>query len=128
MVEKIQNLSENMLELNHKYVLHIPLYKFKDEKLILIEIDEIIDDLILQLNENGYDSFYTQKVKSHYKSRSFDELIITIFTSYSHKQVETIFSEWFEKNNNILEQESFAYEHNNSLFIKKIKEKSDDYN
>lgn len=45
-----------MIELDTKCVFHIPLYKFIDDELILIDIDEILDDLIGQFIENGYDS------------------------------------------------------------------------
>ncbi len=111
-----------MIELDTKCVCHIPLYKFIDDELILIDIDEILDDLIGQFSENGYDSLYMTKVKGVYKSREFDELLITIFTSSNQNKEspEIIFKKWFMENNDILEQEAFAYEWNNSLFIEEI--------
>ena len=93
-----------MIELDTKCVFHIPLYKFIDDELILIDIDEILDDLIGQFSENGYDSLYMTKVKGVYNKES----------------PEIIFKKWFMENNNLLEQEAFAYEWNNSLFIEEI--------
>ena len=104
-----------MIELTEKYVLHIPLYKYVDDELVLIEIDNLLDDLISDLSENGFENFYLTKAKVHYKSRCFDELLITIFTS-SNSPVE-IFERWFRNNNDVLCQEAFAWECRNSLFI-----------
>lgn len=110
-----------MRELNQKYVLHIPLYKFKDNKLTEIDMEDVLNELIGELVKNSYTSFYTQKIKSHYNSRTFDELIITVFSSKDNrKPVEEIFSEWFLKNNLILGQEEYAYEHNSTLNVEKI--------
>lgn len=109
-----------MIELNQKYVLHIPLYKYVNNRLILIEIDDILNELTSNLTNNGYDSFYTQKVISHYKKRSFEELIITIYAGKNNR-IEEIFIEWFLKNNHILDQESLGFEKNDRLFIKNIK-------
>lgn len=108
------------MKLNKKYVFHIPLFKFSNNKLIQIEINDILDDLISQLNDNGFENLYMTKVKGHYKSRSFDELLITLFT-HDSQSPEIIFKKWFEKNNNILKQEEYAYECNNSMYIKKLK-------
>ena len=70
-----------MKELDKKYVFHIPLCKYVNNDLIPIAIENIIDELIKQLNENGYDSLYMTKVKGYYKSRCFDEILITLFVS-----------------------------------------------
>lgn len=110
-----------MIELNKKYVFHIPLYKLIGDELILIHIEEILEDLFSQFNKNGFYSWYVTKVKAHYKSRAFDELLITIFTS-SEEFPEVLFKKWFMENNNILEQEAFAYESNDSMIIEEIKE------
>ena len=104
-----------MLELSEKYVFHIPLYKVKDNKLVKISIDEILDDLITRFGEGGFDSLYITDVESHYRSRRFDGLILTIFTS--GRSPVDIFVEWFEANNHILEQAALAYEHNDKMFI-----------
>lgn len=103
-----------MKELNKKYVFHIPLYKYEDNELILIEIDDILDDLIYQL---GSESLYMTKVKSVYKKRMYDEILLTIFTNESP---EFVFEKWFEENNDMLCQEAFAYELGDSMIIKKL--------
>lgn len=108
-----------MIELNTKYVFHIPLYKLIDGDLILIDIEEILEELFDRFSKNGFDSLYITKVKGYYNFRTFDELLINIFTS-SDGSPEIIFKKWFLENNNILEQEAFAYELNNSMFIEEI--------
>lgn len=114
-----------MMELDKKYVFHIPLCKYVNNDLIPITIENIIDELIKQFNENGYDSLYITKVKGYYKSRCFDEILITIFVSTAfitnHDSPEAIFKKWFKANNNILEQEAYAYECNNTMNINEMK-------
>ena len=113
-----------MKELDKKYVFHIPLCKYVNNDLIPIAIENIIDELIKQLNENGYDSLYMTKVKGYYKSRCFDEILITLFVSTrfltNHYLPEAIFKKWFKANNNILEQEAYTYECNNKMNIEEI--------
>jgi len=100
-------------ELDKKYVFHIPLYKFEDDELIKLEIDDVLDDLMALLKS---DSLYITKVRSFYKSRCFDELLVSLFVSGSEKP-EEIFKEWFRTNNDILGQESFSYECGDRMFI-----------
>ena len=113
-----------MIELDKKYVFHIPLYKYVNNDLIPIPIENIIEELIKQFNKNGYDSLYITKVKGYYKSRCFDEILITLFVSTAfiknHNSPEAIFKKWFKVNNNILEQEAYAYEYNNTMNIHEI--------
>lgn len=110
------------MELDKKYVLHIPFHKFENDKITKINMKNLIDDLIKQLNNNGYISFYMTKVNGYYKNRCFDEMLITIFASSDSKQKlpDEIFSKWFKENNNTLKQESFAYEYNNKMYIEEI--------
>lgn len=118
-----------MLELDDKYVFHVPLYKYVDNELIRLDIEDILDELIDELNKHGYDSLYIINVKSYYKSRSFDELLITLFISEktvkkdNREFPDSLFSQWFKQNNNVLQQEAFAYEHNNSMIIEALDEK-----
>lgn len=107
-----------MTELSEKFVLHIPLYKYVDDGLVPIEIDNLLDDLISDLSENGFENFYITKVKAHYKSRCFDELLLTVFTSSSSPL--GIFEKWFRHNNDILGQESFGYEYQNTMIIHEL--------
>lgn len=104
-----------MTELTEKYVFHIPLYKYVEDELVPIEIDNLFGDLISDLSENGFENFYLTKVKAYYKSRCFDEVLITIFAS-SDTPV-AIFEKWFIDNNGILGQEAFSYECGNRMII-----------
>ncbi len=103
------------MELNFRYVFHMPLYKYVDNELTPIEIDAILEELIADLNE---ESFYIARVESHYKSRKFDELLLTVFTASAG--IEEVFKKWFFKNNHILCQEAFSFELNNTMYIEKL--------
>ena len=70
-----------MTVLDVKYVFHIPLYKFTQDKLSPLNADEIIADLISKLSESVCDSLYMTRVKSCYRARLYDEILITIFTT-----------------------------------------------
>ena len=107
-----------MIELAEKYVFHIPLYKHVADELLLIEIDDLLDELISDLSENGFENFYLTKAKAHYRSRCFDEVLITIFSS-SDSPAE-IFEKWFRDNNDALCQEAFSYECGNSMIIHEL--------
>ena len=102
------------MKLENRYVLHIPLCRFADGKLISIDIDEVLVELTGQL-----DSFYITMAQSHYKSRDFEEILITVFTCDG--KIEETFKEWFIKTNNILGQEAFAYEKGCELIIEEVK-------
>ena len=104
-----------MIELTEKYVFHIPLYKYAGDELVRIELDDLLDDLINEFSESGFENFYLMKAKAHYKTRCFDELLLTIFTS-SDSPVE-IFERWFRNSNDVLGQEALAWECGNSLNI-----------
>ena len=105
-----------MIRFDKKYVFHIPLDKYENDELVLIDIDDLLNDLI---DELGFESLYMTKVKSVYKKRIFDEILITIFTS--NGTPEEIFEKWFRHNNGILGQEAFAYELNERMIVKKLK-------
>ena len=108
-----------MTVLDVKYVFHIPLYKFTQDRLSPLKADEIIDDLISKFSENGFDSLYMTEVKSCYKARLYDEILITLFTTQD-RAPEEIFEGWFWENNEILEQEEFAYEKGDRMIIEKL--------
>lgn len=108
-----------MLQLDEKYVLHIPCYKYEDDKLVSLKDENLIDNLIEELEINGFHSLYMTDVKGYYKKRCFDEILVTIFSS-KDKRPDQIFRKWFKDNNNVLKQESFAYEHNSSLIVEKL--------
>ena len=108
-----------MVKLNKKYVFHIPLYKYVADELVSIDIGDIIDELVDDFSGNGFDSLYMTKVKSLYKSRMYDEVLITIFTD-SGRYPEEIFENWFRRNNHVMEQEAFAYECGNEMMIERL--------
>ncbi len=107
-----------MMELNRKYVFHIPLCKFENDDLGPIDIDGLLDDLIRKFSQRGFEGFYITKSKAYYKSRCFDELLLTMFADCD--EPEEIFAEWFTANNDVLGQEAFAWEMGNSLFIEEL--------
>ena len=104
------------MELDCRYVLHIPLSKWENGKLKALDVDGEIAELISLLEVEGFDSFYVTKVESYYKSRKYDELLITIFAGYGEGPCE-IFRQWFSKHNDILCQEALAFEINNRMII-----------
>ena len=106
--------------LDCKYVLHIPLSRWENDSLIPLDVDEQLDELINDLEVQGFDSFYVTKVESYYKSRKFDELLITIFARDGDAPHE-IFKEWFLRHNDILAQEAFAYELGGKMIIETLK-------
>ena len=106
-----------MLELTRKYVFHIPLCRYGDG-MHPIDIDEILDDLICRFADDGFDSFYVSEVKSHYRSRSFDGLLLTLFCD--DDSPEMIFRDWFLKNNAVLGQEALAFERDGKMIIEKL--------
>ncbi|WP_458452991.1 hypothetical protein [Methanobrevibacter sp.] len=108
-----------MIELEDKYVFHIPLYKYKDDELVVIEMDGLLDNLISELADKGFDSFYMAEVKSFYKSRIYDEILITVFSPKDKSPLE-IFKKWFRKNNHILFQEAFAFEIGDKMIVEKF--------
>ena len=102
-----------MLVLDKKYVFHIPLFKFEEGKLIELEIEDTLEDLIDSFGSQG---LYVSMVKSHYGKRIYDELLVTLFTS-SDDNPEEVFKRWFMANNCILRQEAFAYELDGKMYI-----------
>lgn len=112
------------MQLTEKYVFHIPLSKYVNGKLVKIEIDKLLDNLIGSFNEQGYENLYIVKAKGYYKTRSYDEILITMYTSSNfiktHPSPDEIFKNWFKRNNGKLQQEAFAYEHNNTMEIEML--------
>lgn len=84
-------------------------------------MDDILNELLDKFSENGYNSAYMTNVNAFYKSRSFDEVLITIFTTKNNSELpEDIFSIWFKDNNTVSCQEAFAYECGDKMFIEKL--------
>ena len=104
-----------MTVLNRKFVFHIPLYKHVSGNLVQIDIDDILEELMMEFNENGFDSFYITRIDSYYKARCFEEMRITIFSNDDAPC--GIFEAWFRKHNDTLCQEAFAYEIGNAMMI-----------
>ena len=108
------------MELDSKYVLHIPLSRWENNSLIPLDVDDLLEELINDLELQGFDSFYVTKVDSYYKSRKFNEVLITIFASSGDAPHE-IFKNWFYRHNDILGQEAFAYEIVNKMVIETLR-------
>lgn len=111
-------IKNRIVKVMTKFVLHVPLYRFNGNNLEEIEIDETLNELMGELTQNGFDG-YISKVRSFYKSRLYDELLITIFSKDT--SVLKIFRKWFSKNNHVLGQESLAYEIGNELVVRDVK-------
>ena len=108
------------MELDMKYVLHIPLSRWENGSLIPLDVDEQLNELINDLELQGFDRFYVTKVLSYYKSRKFNEVLITIFARDGDAPHE-IFKNWFYRHNDILAQEAFAYELNSKMIIETLR-------
>ena len=107
-----------MIVLEKKYVFHIPLYKYLNGNLEELDVDT--DDLLVKLSESGFDALYITKTKGYYKSRSYDELLITLFAR-SDEAPEEIFIGWFKAKNHIFKQEALAYECQDEMHIIQLK-------
>ena len=107
------------MELDCRYVLHIPLSKWENGEIVPLDMDGEIDELISHLEVQGFDGFYVTKVKSYYKSRRYDELLLTIFAGDGEGPWE-IFRDWFSRHNDVLCQEAFAVEINNRMIIERL--------
>lgn len=83
-----------MIELDKKYVFHIPLFRYDNGELIELDISDVLDELICQFSEHGFDSLYVTKAKGYYRSRCFDELLLSLFAS-SGDNPQDIFIDWF---------------------------------
>ena len=118
-MRKNNRLNGEIMELDCRYVLHIPLSKWENDELVVLDIDSEIDELINQLEVEGFGSFYITKVESFYKTRRYDEILITIFAADGDGPHE-IFKNWFNAHNDVLSQEAFSFEFNNSMFIEKF--------
>ena len=105
-----------MIELDKRYVFHIPLSKCCEGELVRLDLRDVLDELITHFHQHGFDSLYMSEVKSFYKSREYEELLITLFTSCDDFP-EVIFKDWFGKSNSVLGQEAFAYECNGKMYI-----------
>ena len=108
------------MELDCRYVLHIPLSRWENGKIMPLDMDEPISELMELLEDKGFDSFYVTKVEGHYKSRKYDELLVTIFADDDDSPI-AIFRQWFSKNNGKLRQEAFAYEFNNRMIVENLR-------
>lgn len=111
--------SGDVMEIDCRYVLHIPLSKWVNGEIVPLDVDGEIGELISCLEVEGFDGFYVTRVKSYYKSRSYDELLVTIFAGEGDGPCE-IFREWFFRHNDVLRQEAFAVEINNRMIIEEI--------
>lgn len=108
------------IKLDKKYVLHIPLAKMDEDKLVSLEIDDILSNLFDLLSKKGFDVFYVSKVQGHYAENVYDQLLVTVFTASENEDVGEIFRGWFIDNNDILGQMEFAYEFCGVLFVEKL--------
>ncbi len=116
----------DVINLDSKIVLHIPEKAYVNDKLVDIPAKRLMKKLIdnicgIETISNYHLSCYVTSVKSFYKGRKYPEKLITVFAPVDTiATIRDIFSQWFAENNNILCQESMAYEVNHDLFIKPV--------
>lgn len=108
-----------MIEYDSKYVFHVPLYKYADGELVLIEIDDVLDVLLSEFHRQGFEGLYMTRVKSMYNARLYNEILITVFST-PEKSPVGIFRDWFGRNNHILAQEALAYECGGRMVVEKL--------
>lgn len=108
------------MTLDNKLVLHIPERAYENGKLKDIAIKKPVKNLIQQLQEAGCISFYSARIKSCFKNRCYPEKIITIYRDDDCLDIVNLFKKWFVANNDVLRQESLAYEYNDALHIESL--------
>jgi hypothetical protein len=105
-----------------KIVLHIPLFRWDGEKLIRIDNSGVTQAIKKHFNDLGIKSWYCTDATGYYNGRSFKQELLTV---YCDKTTEPRFIQLFKhvfcKSNDVLQQESFAYEVNNCLYVEKLK-------
>jgi len=112
---------DNMLILENKYVLHIPLSRFVNGEMEMLDIDNLLEELFRKLEENGIEGFYTTRTTGFYRSRRYPELLLTVYSNRT-SIVEVIFEEWFQTHNKVLCQEAFSYEANDRLHVIRLED------
>ena len=105
-----------MLILKNKHVLHIPLSRFVNGELKMLDIDDLLEELFRKLEENGIEGFYITHATGFYRSRKYPELLITVYSN-EKETVEEILEKWFQTHNKVLCQEAFSYEANDWLHV-----------
>jgi hypothetical protein len=110
------SVGDIMLILKNKHVLHIPLSRFVNGELEMLDIDDLLEELFRKLEENSIEGFYITRATGFYRFRSYPELLITVYSN-EKGTVEEIFEEWFQTHNKVLCQEAFSYEANDRLHV-----------
>lgn len=105
-----------MLICKNKHILHIPLSRFVNGEMEMLDIDDLLEVLFDKLEENGIEGFYTTRATGFYRSRRYPELLLTVYSNRAGI-VEEIFEEWFQTHNKVLCQEAFSYEANDRLHV-----------
>ena len=67
-----------MLICKNKHILHIPLSRFVNGEMEMLDIDDLLEELFDKLEENGIEGFYTTRATGFYRFRSYPELLITL--------------------------------------------------
>ncbi len=105
------------MEYSEKLTLHIPHYKW-DGKLIPIDYLYFTQKIIGRLAEIGIDGCYSVAVTGYYKGRSYDEDLLTVYCK--NDQVDkavNIFRQSYGDTNDTMQQECFAYEYNDKMYV-----------
>lgn len=90
----------------NKYIFHIPCVTYVDGEMLPNKWEQVVSEMAKQIY-----SFYLLDTTGYYKGRSYKE---KLFVVYGEKNLIEIFME----NVKILEQECYAFEMDNELFIR----------
>jgi len=103
---------------SNKLVLHIPDAAWIDNKLENIDSEIFLETICKKLMGIDVNSWYVTSVTGYYKGRKFDEKLLTVFcgTTVEYAIID-IFEETYKELNDVMHQESFAYELNGILCI-----------
>ncbi len=105
------------MEYSEKLTLHIPHYRW-DGKLIPIDYSSFTEKIVSRLSEIGIEGCYSIVATGYYKGKSYSEDLLTVYCTKDQVEgVVNIFNRAYKKANDIMQQECFAYEHNDKMYV-----------
>ena len=119
-----------MIILNSKIVLHIPLCRWNGHipVPIAVSVDKqtLINSLTQKLFQHGLESVYSADTTGYHKGKACPETTVTIFCRDNQiAGIVKMFINWMKENQAKLDQESIAFEVNNTMRILPLKSQND---
>lgn len=108
------------MKLPHKLVFHIPQKALVHGVALEIPFSELFPNLVTALYAAGLSGFYVVDGVGFYKGRTYPEKLVTVFCGDTMEAVESAYQDWFQRFNDVLQQEAFAYEVDGELVIKDL--------